>query len=95
MRLLIHLFLIELDLIKQVNKKIYKVGRNEKLIRMVEYFNKWQGYIFMREYLNEIRSHALLDIHEIFCLSRVSVIVFVRRNGLKPLLGIPKQHGSS
>jgi len=48
----------------------------------------------MREYLNEIRRHALLDIHEIFCLSRVSVIVFVRWNGLKPLLGIPKQHGS-
>jgi len=42
------------------------------------------GYIFMRGCSaspNEIREHALLDIHEIFCLSRVSVIVFVRRNG--------------
>lgn len=50
------------------------------------------SHIFMREYLNEICCHALFDIHEIFCLSRVSVIVFVRRNDLKPLLGIPKQY---
>lgn len=43
-----------------------------------------------RKYPNEIRSHTLFDIHEIFCLSHVSVIVFLRRNGLKSLLGISK-----
>lgn len=42
--------------------------------------------------MNEIRRHALLDIHEISCLSRVSVIVFVRR---VRLVGIPAAWDSS